>query len=244
MGGIGSGRPQQNRLTTEWFQLDVRWLNQHCDLRTGLKSYVRLPRDGGHAMVRVWTKQQKLCLHFDFGPDLFGPRTLECVLGLSWVSCPYGGHLPLLGCENASCDRWVQILYGREDFLCRRCRRVTYPIQRIAPELRPLARAQLLRVRLGGSPDINQPFPSRPKGMHSWTYTQKIAKIFAAERAAAGRLLDAFGERKKSSDGDSGSLFSGEKEIAGDLEIPVSEPAPSEQVSVSSMSSPEGGTHV
>ena len=127
MGGIGSGRTRQNRLTTEWFELDVRWLHRNCDLRSGLKSYVRLTRDGGHAGLRVWTKEQKLNLHFDFGPDLFGPRTLDRVLGMVWVACPYGGHQPLLGCENPSCDRWVQVLYGRENFLCRQCRRVTYP---------------------------------------------------------------------------------------------------------------------
>jgi hypothetical protein len=85
----------------------------------------------------------------------------------------------------------VLILYGDGNFVCRKCRGISYQIQRIAPSCRALARAQLLRAKLGASLDVSAPLPPKPKGMHSWTYTKLGIRVLVAERKAAAELLQA-----------------------------------------------------
>jgi hypothetical protein len=52
---------------------------------------------------------------------------------------------------------------------------------------RGLAMAQKIRKRLGGSLDIFDAFPDKPRGMHWTTYDRlRLAHEAAAERALAG----------------------------------------------------------
>ena len=76
--------------------------------------------------------------------------------------------------------------HGDQNVACGRCRKLTYPIQRIAPMLRGSARAQQIRVRPGGSVDLTLPFPPRPKGMHDRTYT----RLWLQARQSDHRTLD------------------------------------------------------
>ncbi len=75
----------------------------------------------------------------------------------------------------------MAILYGSGTLACRHCSNFTYQTQRISPLCRSMTRAQLIRMRMGGSPDLDQPFPHRPKGMHEWTYTKLALKACRAE---------------------------------------------------------------
>ena len=47
-----------------------------------------------------------------------------------------------------------------------------------------LLRAQRIRQRVGGSPNMLEDFPPKPKGMHWRTYERKVAEWMAAERRA------------------------------------------------------------
>jgi hypothetical protein len=55
-------------------------------------------------------------------------------------------------------------------FLCRHCYDLVYESQRENEMNRALRRAQAIREKLGGSANMMEPFPEKPKGMHWETY--------------------------------------------------------------------------
>jgi hypothetical protein len=65
----------------------------------------------------------------------------------------------------------VAVLHAAgEYFLCRYCCDLRYESQREDKVRRVLRRAQRIRKRLGGSANMMEPFPEKPKGMHWSTY--------------------------------------------------------------------------
>jgi hypothetical protein len=90
---------------------------------------------------------------------------------LEWTSCNFGGVRPWFICPGAGCGRRVAVLYGLgRYFLCRHCYDLVYQSQRDSKMYRALHRAQDIRQRLGGSVNMMEPFPEKPKGMHWSTY--------------------------------------------------------------------------
>src|SRR5581483_5596612 len=73
--------------------------------------------------------------------------------------------------NGRACGRRVAKLYGPGTyFLCRHCYDLRYSSQREQPMERARERTQAIRVRLGGTANLTQPFPPKPKGMHWRTY--------------------------------------------------------------------------
>lgn len=86
-----------------------------------------------------------------------------------WTKQRLGGRRRWFQCPG--CGRRCGKLYERALlFRCRRCLGLAYQSQRERAEWRSLYRAQQIRVRLGGSANLTQPFPDKPKGMHYATY--------------------------------------------------------------------------
>ena len=54
--------------------------------------------------------------------------------------------------------------------ICRKCGGLTYESQNEPRHFRALRKAQKIQVMLGGSADVTEPFPSRPRYMHRRTY--------------------------------------------------------------------------
>ena len=71
---------------------------------------------------------------------------------------------------------------------CRHCYRLTYATRQAVPRDRHLLRAQRIRRRLGGSPNMLEDFPPRPKGMH-W---QRYERMRDVHDLAQGKAMMGF----------------------------------------------------
>ena len=167
MGGCGSGPQWTGKETTAAYQqLDARlWQREGLLVRFGSfvsgdwRVEVRPP-------FNVQGQPQWLILsRWD------GRRDETPPIRLAWTPCNYGGSRVWFHCPIRNCGRRVAILYCDGTTLsCRHCRELSYPSQQESDKYRALYRAQEIRAKLGGSPCIVDPFPEKPKGMHSRTY--------------------------------------------------------------------------
>ena len=105
-------------------------------------------------------------------------KSIEQRVPIVWTRCHLGGGRPWFRC-NASvagthCGRLVAKLYlgASAGFACRHCYGLVYASQLEPPSYRGLGMARKIRNRLGGGPDLFDPFPERPKGMHLRTYQE------------------------------------------------------------------------
>jgi hypothetical protein len=105
-------------------------------------------------------------------------KTIEQRVPITWSPCHFGGRRPWFRCVVKSngryCGRRVALLYGAgEFFACRRCYGLAYESQQESLRHRGLAKARKIRARLGGSANIFDDFPERPKGMHRRIWAQE-----------------------------------------------------------------------
>jgi hypothetical protein len=121
-------------------------------------------------------------------------KPVEQRVPITWTACRLGGRRPWFVCSVYSagryCGRRVALLYGAgELFACRRCYRQSYASQHEGLRHRGLAKAQKIRMRLGGSPSFLSDFPDKPKGMHWRTYDRlRRRHDVAAARSTAGLM--------------------------------------------------------
>ena len=91
----------------------------------------------------------------------------------SWFLCP-------------ACGRRCGILYAvNSRLLCRKCGGLSYESQNEPSHYRALRKAQKIRLRLGGSANMTEPFPERPHYMHRRTY-QRLGDRY---KVAVGQYL-------------------------------------------------------
>jgi hypothetical protein len=112
-------------------------------------------------------------------------KAIEQRLPISLTTCHLGGVRPWficpVYCDGRYCGRRAAILYCASDlFACRRCNRLSYASQQQTPLHRGLEQAREIRMRLGGTADLVEPFPVRPKGMHRRTFQRLRARAEAS----------------------------------------------------------------
>jgi hypothetical protein len=106
---------------------------------------------------------------------------------LSWTPCNFGGSRPWFDCpgvvNEVPCGRRVAKLYlkGRY-FLCRHCQDLGYSSQQEAQWHATLRRCQRIRQKLGGTANMTEPFPGKPKGMHLRTYLRLAWEVRESPR--------------------------------------------------------------
>jgi hypothetical protein len=104
------------------------------------------------------------------------------LVSLAWTACNFGGERPWFICPGARCGRRIALLYGPgRYFLCRHCYDLVYQSQRDNAMYRALPKAQSIRKRLGGSANMTESFPEKPKGMHHDTYERLFWEHHEAE---------------------------------------------------------------
>ncbi len=173
MGGYGSGKRYSfatKRTTSSLNSLDINWLNRNGNLVAGCRSSVGWFRGEKPAgSIGIQAQEGRLVLDYTWcGSDEERENITEPV-ALSHTPCHYGGKRPWFICP--SCQRRVAKLYGAgKYFFCRHCYNLAYQSQRESKPDRSLRKAQNIRVRMGGTGNISELFPFKPKGMHWSTY--------------------------------------------------------------------------
>jgi hypothetical protein len=180
MGGVGSGdwyRFDKKTTTDECHGVDVRYLHRNGLLKPGSWFSLRWSRGSRETgsirgVVEGSDRPERVTLLYRHRRGLDGEwEDVREPVELAWTACNFGGEKPWFICPGTGCRRRVAVLYGPgKYFLCRHCYDLSYQSQRDDRVYRTLHRAQKIRERLGGSANMMEPFPEKPKGMHWKTY--------------------------------------------------------------------------
>jgi hypothetical protein len=191
IGGVGSGnwyRFGKKTTTGESHSVDVSYLHREGLLKPGRwfsLRWSRADRETGSigGVVDGTEPPERVILAYRHrsGPGSEWEDVREPV-PLTWTACNFGGERPWFVCPGAGCNRRVAVLYGPgRHFLCRHCYDLVYESQRDNAMYRALHKAQSIRERLGGSANMMESFPDKPKGMHWGTYMRMFWEHHEAE---------------------------------------------------------------
>ena len=150
-------RSSRKRLTSHAVHVDLR------DLKANRWS-LRLP--GGYAQ----TLGEQVVI------DWQGRRF---TLPLTETAPHYGGQRFWFCCPR--CGGRARILYS-PDFHCRRCSGLLHPSTRQTTRDKAVARAVRIRRGLGGSGNLLEPFPLKPKGMRRGAWLKLFSRCKRYER--------------------------------------------------------------
>jgi hypothetical protein len=179
-------RKRSCRSTCENCQsIDVRQLHRDGRLRTP-QSFPLAWKIGDEACggIQVRTDYGSVVLRFQCQHAWSSEwKLVEQSLRITWTKCALGGRRPWFVCNSEKnsvlrCDRRVAKIYlgANPVFACRQCQRLSYASQNKTARLRLIGKAMKIRMQLGGSPNLFDPFPNKPKGLHSSTY-ERLRKI-------------------------------------------------------------------
>jgi hypothetical protein len=120
-------------------------------------------------------------------------KSIEQRVPITWTPCHLGGQRPWFVCSVYSasryCGRRVAVLYNAgELFAYRRCYGLAYASQQETPRYRGVGRIQKIRMQLGGSASLIDPFPEKPKGMHWRTFLRLRARVQSATLRRVGHI--------------------------------------------------------
>jgi hypothetical protein len=189
MGGPGSGRWsrwQGSKDTAEGCRrIDIRDWHRRGLLRGRWFTWSWRTRTGEVvASIGVRVHRDRVVLAYRVRVNGGAWQDVEESIALTRTRCPYGGQRPWFVCPRVQCGRRAAVLYmGGPYFLCRHCYDLVYASQREDRMSRQMSRAQKVRLRLGGSASLLEPFPPKPKGMHWRTYARLRWRELAAHEA-------------------------------------------------------------
>jgi hypothetical protein len=203
VGGAGSGnwyRFNKKSTADECQSIDIRYLHRNGLLQPGRSFSLRWSRAGrqiGSIGGVAHDDDDRVTFFYRQRGGMGGEwEDVKESVPLEWTACNLGGERPWFVCPGADCGRRVAVLYGSgRYFLCRHCYDLSYESQREGKANRALRRAQKIRERPGGSTNMTEPFPERPKGMHLKTYMRMCWEHHEAEReqlAGMREWLDKF----------------------------------------------------
>jgi hypothetical protein len=161
--------------TSDYLRIDVRYLHREGLLEPGRHFTLRWTRnDIERGTIQGRAEHNFIVLSYKHcrpGSDEWAAE--QSPVAIIRSRCNYGGLRPWFLCPARGCGRRVAILYGGGIFVCRHCLRLAYETQRDQPFERALSRAQAIRMKLGGSGSMADPFPDKPKGMH-WRIYERL----------------------------------------------------------------------
>jgi len=161
-----SGRYPEQDICENFNAIDVRELQRKTRLRPGLCFIQKWVRNGAPAgEVFIFSQRDAIILVYRARPPgATESRIVDLQVPIIWTKCRFGGRRPWFKCLTITngevCGRRVAKLYG-PCFACRRCMGLGYASQREIPLRRAGRRAQMIKMRLGGSNDPLEPFPRK-----------------------------------------------------------------------------------
>lgn len=175
--------------------IDLAWLTRRKLLRPGVSTSIRWSRAGcstGSIRIKVGAD----AVEFAYRGRRMGEEWQDLleVVPFTETATAFGGRRRWFACPR--CGKPCRVLYGGARFLCRRCHGLRYGSQYELDWHRALRRAQGIRIRLGGSANVLEPFPPRPKHMQLRTYGRLRlldARLLARSTAGLARRLALIG---------------------------------------------------
>jgi hypothetical protein len=192
------GRPYGGAPTCEMCQwIDVRSWHREGRLRAGqCFSYSWTCGGEPWGSINVRTEPSAVVLSFcAHDPESDEWKTIDQRVPVTWTACYLGGHRPWFCCTAYSngrrCDRRVAKIFlgGSPCFACRHCHGLSFASQHDGPRLRSISRSRKIRMQLGGSPNVCEPFPEKPRRMHQRTFLRLRARGEAADALCNGFAL-------------------------------------------------------
>ena len=161
--------------------IDIRRFHREGRLRAG-RLFPWLWTRGNEPSGRIYIRTEPDALVLIYRWPSFSAtdgETVEQRVPITWTGCHLGGQRPWFVC---SCGRRVAVLYrGGRLFGRRQCYSLAYASQRQTPRDRGWEQARKIRMKLGGSASLLEPFPEKPKRMHRSTYLRLRARAEGAE---------------------------------------------------------------
>ncbi|MGH7641213.1 MAG: hypothetical protein ACREOL_09965 [Candidatus Dormibacteria bacterium] len=116
--------------------------------------------------------------HRAYGPGRFG-------MDITYTRPHFGGQRPWWVCPGCA-SRRAKLYQDGHQVRCRVCLGLAHESQREDAWHRAVTRARAIRLRLGGSASLLEPFPAKPRGMRWDTYDRLLAEALRADRQVAG----------------------------------------------------------
>jgi hypothetical protein len=105
------------------------------------------------------------------------------VFGIAWIPTYFGRNRAIFVCS--SCRGGAIRLFNKYgSYACRHCHKALYTSQKQNTATRKRLAAAKLRLKLGGFPDIREPFPRKAKWKHEKRYQRIRHQIQALEAQA------------------------------------------------------------
>jgi hypothetical protein len=129
----------------------------------------------GKEIASVYVETERHFVTLRYRSRSYGSRDWDDVnqlIQINWSPCRFGGERPWFVCSvirsnGRFCGRRCAKLYGAGRlFACRDCHRLAYASQHESARFRGVLRVQKIRMRLGGSANLCEAFPTKLKGMH------------------------------------------------------------------------------
>ena len=186
--------------------IDVLELHRRGYLRS-LRRFSWTWSTGGEQVASINVETQRHCVTLKYQSRSHGEdcSDAEQRVAIAWTPCRFGGERPWFTCSVAAngvyCGRRVTKLYGAQRlFACRHCYRLAYASQQEPVRRRGRWKSQKIRMRLGGSPNMREEFPDKPKGMHWRTYERwRRVHDVADERSTVSLMGFVERQRRRSS---------------------------------------------
>ena len=200
MGGSGSGTWHrcEVKLTTDAVpSIDIGQLQRRRGL-VPCSRFVETWTRGGMVIAQVAVEVQQDQLRFRYvRVSGAGEREpVDCVVPIASTPCNYGGSRRWFRCPE--CKKRIAVIYIQSlSCACRKCSELVYSSQRESAGDRARQRAQNIRMRLGGSANLFEPFPRKPKWMRWTTYQRLQLEAIKDEGPNLAHLISMLNRRQR-----------------------------------------------